>query len=303
MQPAAILERFLDRPRVVELRTVLDAYGRAPGGLLANGLAFAALFAAFPVALVTLGVAGWLVDDPTIQAQLAQAIRTLVPPLSDLVDQALLTLSDGAAITSAVGLVGLVWTVSQFYGTLDVAFSRIFADRQERDVLRRTARGFVSVAGLVGVVVALIIGGSLAAAAEVLLPASSIALSGLGRVLGSLPVVTAVGVLAVAIVYRVVPPRAPTAMAIWLPALIAGVAIVALSQLFLFVAPRLIGAALVTGSLATAFIALAWLSITFQILLVGAAWVRVRDDGAQAQPGSSGLTGAAAPAEPGRRRE
>jgi YihY family inner membrane protein len=303
MQPAAILERFLDRPRVVELRTVLDAYGRAPGGLLANGLAFAALFAAFPVALVTLGVAGWLVDDPTIQAQLAQTIRTLVPPLSDLVDQALLTLSDGAAITSAVGLVGLVWTVSQFYVTLDVAFSRIFADRQERDVLRRTARGFVSVAGLVGVVVALIVGGSLAAAAEVLLPASSIALSGLGRVLGSLPVVTAVGVLAVAIVYRVVPPRAPTVGAIWLPALVAGVAIVALSQLFLFVAPRLIGAALVTGSLATAFIALAWLSFTFQVLLMGAAWVRFRDDRASAQPGSSGLAGAAAPAEPGRRRE
>lgn len=47
MDPAAILERFLDRPRVATLRAVLDVYGRAPGGLLANGLAFAALFAAF----------------------------------------------------------------------------------------------------------------------------------------------------------------------------------------------------------------------------------------------------------------
>ena len=300
MQPAAILERFLDRPRVAELRSVVDVYGRAPGGLLANGLAFAALFAAFPVALVTLGVAGWLVDDPTLQARLAQAIRTLLPPLSDLVDQALLTLSDGAAITSAVGLVGLVWTVSQFYVTLDVAIARIFADRQERNVFRRAARGFVSVAGLVGVVVALIVGGSLAAAAEVLLPASSTALSGLARVLGSLPVVTAIGVLAIAIIYRVVPPRAPAARALWLPALVAGVAIVALSQLFLFVAPRLIGAALITGSLATAFVALAWLSFTFQVLLLGAAWVQVRDDRATAQPGSSALAGAAAPAEPGR---
>ena len=80
-------------------------------------------------------------------------------------------------------------------------------------------------------------------------------------------------------------------------------AIVALSQLFLFVAPRLIGAALVTGSLATAFIALAWLSFTFQVLLMGAAWVRFRDDRASAQPGSSGLAGAAAPAEPSGRGE
>ena len=303
MDPAAILERFLDRPRVALFRAVLDCYGRAPGGLLANGLAFAALFAAFPVALVTLGVAGWIVDDPTIQARLARAIGTLLPPLRDLVDQALLTLSDGAAITSAVGLIGLVWTVSQFYVTLDVAFARIFADRQERNVFRRTARGFVSVAGLVGVIVALIVGGSLAAAAEAFLPSSSPTLAALGRILASVPVVTAIGVVAIAIVYRVVPPRSPSWSAIWLPSVVAGVGIVALSQLFLFVAPRLIGAALLTGSLATAFIALAWLSFTFQALLLGAAWVRVRDDRSAEGAGASALAGAAAPAEPSGRRE
>ncbi len=303
MDPAAILERFLDRPRVAVLRAVLDVYGRAPGGLLANGLAFAALFAAFPVALVTLGVAGLLVDDPTLQARLARAIGTLLPPLRDLVDQALLALSDGAAVTSAVGVVALIWTVSQFYVTLDVAFARVFADRQERNVFRRTARGFISVAGLVGVIVALIVGGSLAAAAEAFLPSSSPSLAALGRVLRSVPVVATLGVVVIAIVYRVVPPRSPSWRAIWLPAVVAGVGIVALSQLFLFVAPRLIGAALVAGSLATAFIALAWLSFTFQALLLGAAWVRVRDDREVAAERPSALAGAAAPTEAGGRGE
>ena len=303
MDPAAILERFLDRPRVALLRAVLDVYGRAPGGLLANGLAFAALFAAFPVALVTLGVAGLLVDDPTLQARLARAIGSLLPPLRDLVDQALLALSDGAAITSAVGVVGLIWTVSQFYVTLDVAFARIFADRQERDVFRRTARGFVSVAGLVGVIVALIVGGSLAAAAEAFLPSTSPMLALVGRVLRSVPVVAAIGVGAIAIVYRVVPPRSPSWRSVWLPALMAGIGIVALSQLFLFVAPRLIGAALVAGSLATAFVALAWLSFTFQALLLGAAWVRVRDDRSDEGTSASALAGAAAPAESSGRGE
>jgi YihY family inner membrane protein len=298
MDPVAILERVLDRPRVAELRAVLEVYGRAPGGLLANGLAFAALFAAFPIALVTLGVTGLLVDDPAVQAQLARAISAVVPPLQDLVDAALLALSDGAAITSVVGVVGLVWTVSQFYVTLDVAFARIFADRQERNVFRRAARGFVWVAGLVGIVAALIVGSSLAAMAEAFLPASSSALTGLGRIL-SLPVVTTIGVAVVAVVYRVVPPQAPAWRTIWLPALAAGLGIVALSQLFLFVAPRLISAALLAGSLATAFIALGWLSFTFQALLLGAAWVRVRDDRAVARAGASGLGGAAAPAEAG----
>ena len=303
MDPAAILERFLDRPRVALLRSVVDVYGRAPGGLLANGLAFAALFAAFPVALVTLGVAGWIVDDPTVQARLARAIGELLPPLQDIVNQALLALSDGAAVTSVVGIVGLVWTVSQFYVTLDIAFARVFTERQERNVFLRTARGFVSVAGLVGVIVALIVGGTLAAAAETFLPNSSPALAALGRVLGSVPAVTAIGVAAIGIVYRVVPPRSPSWHAIWLPAVVAGVGIVALSQLFLFVAPRLIGAALLAGSLATAFIALAWLSFTFQALLLGAAWVRVRDDRSVAAERPSALAGAAAPAESSGRGE
>ncbi len=73
-QVKALVERSLIRPRVVYLRAVLDTYGQAPGGLLANGLAFAALFATLPIAIVPLGVAGWLVDDPAVQAQLAATI-------------------------------------------------------------------------------------------------------------------------------------------------------------------------------------------------------------------------------------
>ena len=55
MKVPAVLERLLDRPAVVVIRDVLEIYGRAPGGLLANGLAFATLFAVVPIALVTLG--------------------------------------------------------------------------------------------------------------------------------------------------------------------------------------------------------------------------------------------------------
>ncbi len=198
MDPAKILEKVLDEPRVAEFRQVLDVYGRAPGGLLANGLAFTTLFAVVPIALVTLGVAGLLVDEPAVQEQLAQALGAIVPPVAELVEQALMSMAQGAAVTSIIGVLGLIWTVSQFYVTLDVAFARIFTDRPERDVLRRTARGFVWVAGLVGVVVALIVAGSLAAAAEALLPTTTTALTVLGRVVTSPPVVILVTVGVVA---------------------------------------------------------------------------------------------------------
>ncbi|MEJ7748247.1 MAG: YihY/virulence factor BrkB family protein [Candidatus Limnocylindrales bacterium] len=300
MDVKASLEQFLDRPRVVGIRAVLDAYGRAPGGLLANGLAFAAIFATFPIALVTLGVAGWLVDDPAVQAQLAAAIGALVPPLRDLVEQALASLSAGAALTSILGLVSLVWTVSQFYVTLDVAFARIFTDRPERDVLRRTARGFVWVAGLVAAVVALIVAGALATAAEALLPAPPEALRSIRLVLSSPPFLVLLGVAVVMLIYRTVPPEAPSWRAAALPASVAGIAIVILSQVFLSISAFLLGSTALAGPLATAFIALAWLSFTFQALLYGAAWVRVRDDReriALSNPDGSALAGPAAAAE------
>ena len=64
-------------------------------------------------------------------------------------------------------------------------------------------------------------------------------------------------------------------------------------------APLLVGAARLAGSLATAFIALAWLSFTFQALLYGAAWVRVRDEAATAaestRPAPAGPAGGVSP--------
>ena len=176
------------------IRAVFATYGQAPGGLLANGLAFAALFTIFPVALVTLGVAGWLVDDPAVQAQLADAIAALSRRSPTSSTRRSRRCRRRAALSSVLGVVGLIWTVSQLYVTLDLAFSRIFPDRPERDLLRRTARGFVWVAGLVGMVVALIVGASLAALAETLLPASATAVTAVGRIVSSPPVIVAFGV-------------------------------------------------------------------------------------------------------------
>ncbi|MDP9482297.1 MAG: YihY/virulence factor BrkB family protein, partial [Chloroflexota bacterium] len=192
MDPGAILERFLERPRIAFVRAVLDTYGHAAGGLLANGLAFAALFATIPIALVTLGLAGWLVNNPNVQAELAEALASVFPPLKDLIEGTLDGLVSGAALTSLIGVIGLIWTVSQFYVTLDVAFSRIFSEEPERDIFRRTARGFVWVALLIGIVVILIILVGLSSMADALLPDTVPVGRSLSRLLTSPPVVLSV---------------------------------------------------------------------------------------------------------------
>lgn len=303
MDPAAILERILDQPRVAYVRAVLDTYGAAAGGLLANGLAFAALFATIPIALVTLGLAGLLAGDPAVQEQLADALAQAFPPLADLIEGALTAIVDGAALTSVIGVIGLLWTVSQFYVAIDVAFSRIFAGVPERDVVRRNARGLGAVALLFGLVLVAVVVASLYAAADALAPGAAWVGADLVAIATSWPMLILSALVVLMVAYRILPPQPPRWRAIWPPAIAAGLAIVALSQLFVFLAPRLVGIAALAGSLATAFVALAWLSFTFQALLYGAAWVRVRDDRARAGAVGSALAGPAPPAEPGGRGE
>ena len=73
---------------------VLDIYGHAAGGLLANGLAFSALFASIPAALLVLGVGGFIAaGSPEARDRLAHALIEAFPPLADLINGALTAVS------------------------------------------------------------------------------------------------------------------------------------------------------------------------------------------------------------------
>ena len=202
MDPAAILARVLDEPRVARVMSVLDLYGRAAGGLLANGLAFSALFAAIPTALFVLGLAGWITSNPNVQVQLGAALVAAFPPLKDLIDGALEALRSGAALTSLIGALGVIWTVSQLYGALDVAFARIFADQPERDIIRRTARGFLLV-GIIGfLIVALIAIVGLAALFDSVDGLDIPLGSAVSALVSSIPFLMALSVAAMVLIYR-----------------------------------------------------------------------------------------------------
>jgi YihY family inner membrane protein len=295
----AILGRFLDRPKVAMIRRVLDIYGHAAGGLLANGLAFAALFASIPATLLVLGVGGWITAGNAVaRDRLANALKEAFPPLSDLINGAVNAVSQGAALTSIIGIVGVVWTVSQFYGALDVAFARIFAGAPERDMVQRTARGLLVVLLIGGAIVLFVVLVSTATFLDALVPGDVPVAGVIVAVLRSALFLMVLAIVIALAMYRLLPPSAPRWRSVVVPAVAVGIASVVLSQVFTALVPRLVGVAALAGSLASAFIALAWLSFTFQAVLYGAAWVRVRDDAADAA-GSGRLGSPAAPAEPG----
>jgi membrane protein len=279
MDIRSFLARILERPRVVTIRAVLDVYGRAAGGLLASGLAFSALFAAIPTTLLVLGVAGWAASgDPAIHEEMSNALAAAFPPLAELIRSSVDAVIEGAALTSLVGVIGLLWTVSQLFSAMDTAFARIFSGVAERDALRRTALGFIAVALLGAVIVAIVAALGVLAALGTLTQGPGPRSGGAVGLLASPPVLALATSLVVAIGYRKLPPRSPSWRALLLPTAFVGVILVILSQAFSFLAPRLVGLAEIAGPLASGFAALAWLSLSFQAFLLGAAWVRVRDD-------------------------
>jgi membrane protein len=252
---------------------VLDRYGGAGGPLLAGGLAYSALFAIVPLLFVATGLSGLLIDGESDRARIVETIANVLPPLRDLVGLILTEAARSAGTISAVGLVTLLWGGSRFLLAFEDAVARLGDGPRRRGAVARNVIGVLAALILVVSVVA----GAAITGVVAFLDAAAVtrfgaALSTAARlILELLPLASAI--LAVLLVYRFVPEVRPSWRAAWRPAWVVGGALTVVARAFVFLAPRLIGAAAAIGALATAFAALAWLGLTFQAILLGQAWV------------------------------
>jgi membrane protein len=274
------LQRLVDLvlrwPPVVLLQEILAAYNEAGGGLLAAGLAFSALFAGLAGLLFAVGLTGFIVNDPAAREQIVGDIARQVPPLEPIVRDGLLKMASNAGAFSIIGIVGLGWSASQFYGTVDAAFARIFKKAPERGLVDRIVRGLVSVVIVVAALAAGIVTSSVQAFLERDV-APSVGDATRIAVAVAFPLITVVlVVVAVAIVYRVVPNTQVPWRVLAPPAVLTGIVLAGLTELFVFIAPRLVGSLEIFGGFAAVFAALIWLSWAFQVLLIGGAWTRER---------------------------
>jgi membrane protein len=270
--------RVMALPAVRLVMAVMDSYGSAGGGLLAGGLAYAALFALLPGLLLVVSVLGFVLDDPAEREAIVEVIATALPPLEDLARTTLDQVVAGAVPSSIIGLAGLAWGASRFYTALDAAFARIFHNTPERNLISRSLRGVA----LIGIFVAgpLVALGA-TAIASVLIEEAPLGLevADATRVLLGVasPLVALVAfIAAVALTYRLVPARHIPLGVLGPPAIAVGVVLTVFTQVFTYVAPRLIGAAALYGTFVAIFATLAWLSFGFNFMLIGVAWVRVR---------------------------
>jgi membrane protein len=270
---------------VSRVMDVMNIANNAGATLFASALAYSTMFALIPIVLLLAGVLGWLIGDAAQRQQLLDQLIGYLPPLADFFNAALNGVVAARGALSIVGVVGLIWGASSFYGGLDEVMRRIFVGGPVRGELDRRLRGIITILGLVGLIVGTILLSSVWAF--------------LNDLVGNLeiwryvvPVVAlAVFVFVVLLVYVLVPTAPPSARAALPPAFVAGLGIGVLTNLFGVLAPLLIGGLTGLGVIATAFAVLIWLNFSYQILLYGAAWARIRRDRESDKASVIGLAG------------
>lgn len=262
---------------VAVLRAVLDRYTRIGGSLLAGGLAYSALFAIVPLLILTVGITGLLIDGAADRIRVVDTIANVLPPLRAFVGPVLAEAATSAPTISIVGLVALLWGGSRFLLAFEEAIARTSERPRGRSVLRRNALG---IAAALALVVTVVVGAAIAGLTAFLdaWAASGSTVAGVSAIVRLVLEIVPFGLafFAVLLVYRFVPEMRPSWSAASWPALAVALTLTVVARIFVFIAPRLIGAAATIGTLASAFAALAWLGITFQAILIGAAWVAER---------------------------
>ncbi len=230
-----------------------------------------------PGLLLVLSVVGLLVKDAAVTEQMVSAISAAVPPLEPVVRAAFEQVSAGAVPTGIVAVIGLLWGSSRFYASLDYAFTKIFHAERRRNELERGARGILVSAVFVALPILLIIAGSVIALVLDIAPGGETwSVLNAVMVLGNPLATVALFIGGTALIYRFVPTANVTRRAYGRPAILTGLVLALFTQLFAFIAPRMLGWAALFGALVAVFALLVWMSISLNMLLLGACWTRVR---------------------------
>jgi len=229
-----------------------------------------------PALLLLAGVVGLLYGDPVEQAKVVSVVAGVLPPMRDLIEAVLAETSKGATPISILGAIVLVWGSSRFVVAFEDAIARVMGGDRRRGMITTNLGALAAVLLMIGAIVASTFISGLVAFIQAGAQVGVLRVLGdvISLALGVLPVLATMA--AVILVYRIVPIPSPQWRAVIVPGVGVGLVLTILARVFIFVAPRLIGAAAFIGSLATAFAALAWLGLSFQAILFGAAWVRDR---------------------------
>ncbi len=137
------VEKLIRRAQRTTPIRVLVAYGESRASNYALGLAFAGFMSMFPIMLGALSIIGLALRNPGAEADFQRLVLQVFPGSAQPeLQKALLGVKQSAGWLGVVSLVGLIWSASNIYATLEFALTRIFGTRH-RNMLRQRLMGLV----------------------------------------------------------------------------------------------------------------------------------------------------------------
>ncbi len=255
---------------------VVMAYGQSQGGNYAASLSYNAFLAMFPLILGMLAIVGFVINDPSTQRAIYNGVVSVFPSDAHAqILQALENVHHNAGILGIISIVGLLWSGTSLFASMEFALTEIFGTKQ-RDMLRQRVMGLIMMLIFIAAVL-FVVGANSALAAS---PGAG----AIGTVAGAVVLVA----LMIAI-YRFVPNRTFALRDIWPGAVLAGVLIEVFSLLFPLYAKVSHGFGTYGQQFALFFLLAAWLGFMSQFVLIGAVFNKMRlgtpqDEGLVASP-------------------
>jgi inner membrane protein YhjD len=121
-----LLQRVQENRVVRIARNLTDRYARDSGGYMSASIAYYGFLSLFPLILLALSIAGFiLAGRPALQQEVAAGITRAVPGLETLVAKNLNALIKARAGAGLIGLAGLLWTGTGVAGAARNALRRV----------------------------------------------------------------------------------------------------------------------------------------------------------------------------------
>ncbi len=282
--------------RTRPIRAVLDvnrAYDQGGGGMLAGALAYFSFFALVPAILLFVSLLGVIIEDAALREDLVNQLVNQIDPIRDLAVVIVDGLANSGRTGTIIGVIGLLWGASGFYGALQGAMQRMFPGPGGRDFFRTRINGVITVVLVLAVLVLAVVVifalplvtewldqrcGELASLEAPVV--DGFCAIDFAEVSSAVGVVGAMGIAfaAVLLIYLVIPTDGPTFRQAFWPAVVVGLIIGGFTSLFGWIAPLLVRYWVALGIVGSVFISMLWLYLVFQVLMYGAAFARLRRD-------------------------
>jgi membrane protein len=236
--------------------------------ITAAAIAYFALFSLFPLTLLSISIASFILGPLMDQQLIVQKLEFIAPALGQLLGQNIGEIIRARGPVTGVALVGLIWSASSIFYTLTQTLNEIWGKKRKRPVWKRRGLAILFVLAFVGPALLLTsLAGSMIANLRTWLPDQIIPIGG-GI---SFVVAILLDVVLFMVLYIMLPHGSSTWREILPGAIGAGLLWELAKKAFLFFIATYISVSnLVYGSVAAIIAILTWAYLSGHIFLFGA---------------------------------